>query len=88
MAGPTETTVLVDKQDKEGKQERNATGCAACIKKSVSCMMSKWSLFYVFCFLSGQYINFEILNNRSPLAVFMQKDLLGHCIDSIYSGKL
>ena len=59
---PTETTGLVP------KQERNATGCAACIKKSVSCMMellSKWSLFYVLCFLSGQYINFEILNNKS-----------------------
>ena len=65
MAGQNEKTRLVSKQDKEGKQERNATGCAACIKKSVSCMMSKWSLFYVFCFLSGQYINFEILNDPS-----------------------
>ena len=59
---PTETTGLVP------KQERNATGCAACIKKSVSCMMGKELLstngacnkvryYFVLCFLSGQYIN-------------------------------
>ena len=55
---PTEQSPLVQRQE-----EPASSSCAACIKES----LSKWSLFYVLCFLSGQYINFEILNNRSPL---------------------
>ena len=58
MTEPTEQSPLVQRQE-----EPASSSCAACIKES----LSKWSLFYVLCFLSGQYINFEILNNRSPL---------------------
>ena len=41
--------------------KKSVGSCGACIKKSLSI----WSLFYLFCFLSGQYINFEILKKPS-----------------------
>ena len=52
--------------DSQAQRVPGSNGCVAHVKKFIN----RWSIFYVLCFLSGQYINFEILKPTSSKATW------------------